>query len=979
LAGAADPRHVVLEPEQDRRARTPDLERDVIATSRALRGCSLVLAVAATVMIGRAVTLPSQSTFVDVIERMRGGDTAILDPTDPVRFQSVIDAPCGPFDDAIAVVGTGRPIGIHGTTKPVRLEIDGDHATFGLEVGPGKWGHHVTIPIVPSDQGCRVRASTVGDSKGAVLGLESGSRRETVVLDSGEGPFSVWYAVHGPRDVEVELQATLHELEAVSLAPAAIRLRRAGIGAAVTAVVVWMLSAAGSTRHDPRSRTSSGHTHRSRRSVRRARFSLRVIADDASTLRIGIVAVVATLCAIMATPHGDDGWVEGRVDLVARGSALLMDPYWRGVVQPQGELFERLLALLVPTQSLILLRAPNVIAVVLVWLLIERIAAGISRPRSAGGMMGLAMAVWLMAIPELVRTYRPEAGVALLLALVLVQHQSTVLHRATLAVSITVPAAAALALHQTGWVVVLAGIPLVLAASRTGVRSDGPRSQPWKLSSVDGTFLASAAGVAASLGIVLMLPTINVDTFRASVSTYNAYFGGRPPIAPLREYERIIAVVESGRVANFALGVGAPIIAGIMGVGAMRGRVAPKKRGLAIAASLSATGLLLTSSKWSHHVIVLAVVVAVAVLIIESDHPAVCEERWCPWTVGPYAATVLLFLASLSMIARTSGLNFQEPGFLWMPRTEFHLAGMARLFLAAGAGTALAPLLRGPVVQAFARHWDRRGGPAVDDDALGRSEQALLRARRAGVALLLLTGTGIAGATLMVVRLHGGWIPSVGDVVMPQRSTVPVAAYLVALYRILSPLLATIGFVVVTLISIGGPQLRIVAGESVAAWSAGRTARAVMTRSAWVAAVLSIAAVFVAPTWSVVAKDSSRSFASALLESESRGVGRCGLFDAADARTEEGETWHPGGAVIESVSPANRLLITCFERPRPVGGRWEVPTFLLDANPPTARWMVAGAPVACLMNPAITDVPGSRLCIYETIGQPARHGAGSTG
>lgn len=912
---------------------------------RGPRRAALVLAWLGVVVTAGAVLLPTPRSFADHRWVMSPGERILIDPTDPLRHEVVLDLPCAPSTGDLDVRSSttyfleraefaGRdPVPGAG----VVLEVHVRPGSVTVQTGPGATSDGTRISVATDNRGpdCRATVESRSTGRGAVVILRADPEERVLRLEPPDYPRIAGLEVIGDGDAEIVVEARLHRLESATPSVAAKSLRWAGASLASAAVVLWASSRRRSGPGDPASAPSASERER-------------WIAG--AGWRTAAVVAVALVSAGLVSPMNDDGWILARARVLAGGSEVLLDTSWRGVVQMQGAWYEGLLALLVPTTSLLVLRLLNVLAVIAVWVLIERIAVGLGHGRASRRTLLTAVAIWIVAVPDLVRTLRPEAMLALLLAIVLAQHGARDLHRRTLAVSVTLPAAAAVALHQAGWVVVLAGVPLVLAASLDREGVGGPpagtaQQQDRRGSSrPDVGFLAGAAAVGATLGVLVVLADLNVDVFLASTTQYNAYWAGRPSIAPLLEFERYRHILKNPSLPHHLFGFGGPIAALLLGAALVRRRLLTEDRVLAAAAACSTLGLLLTSSKWRWHVLPAAIVVIVAVLVLDASRPRPAggprpvRDRSLA-AVG--VATVLVLLAALPPTASATPyhawyLEWYPP----LPRVAIERVHLGVLVAFSLAATALLfeERLRGRVRgrhRARSVRWDPRWSSWIGIGAMGAA---------------VVTATV---PSVLVSALHRGALPAMADLVMPRRATVPLESYraaAIAAARVPTILLALIGLLAL----VHAVMRRDGRGVTAAVLRPGSMdAGLVLPATAVLLAALTVTSATLAPVSALLGGRPESSVGSAMLVAELRGDGLCGLLDAADPRTAADEPWVAAPSIVaEAHHSVFGLFLACLPQHRPVDGRWTPADVRLEWSAPREDPRTATeAVVACFANP----------------------------
>jgi len=132
----------------------------------------------------------------------------------------------------------------------------------------------------------------------------------------------------------------------------------------------------------------------------------------------------------------------------------------------------------------------------------------------------------------------------------------------------------------------------------------------------------------------------------------------------------------------------------------------------------------------------------------------------------------------------------------------------------------------------------------------------------------------------------------------------------------------------------------------------------------WVAASLTVVVAIAGPLTALVTGTSSRYFSSALLASELRGEGACGVLEAAEPRTIVDEPWVATDEVVATGGPTLLLLVSCLEPPRPQDGRWPAPDLILVAEHGYDADLDQGSAVACLANRELAGWSGIRFCFY---------------
>ncbi len=358
------------------------------------------------------------------------------------------------------------------------------------------------------------------------------------------------------------------------------------------------------------------------------------------TLSDALLLVVAITALFLVPPLSDDGWVltTGR----NYSSLGFFSNYFTASAAPQPQgfwwaLIEQLW-LRDPDTPLLVMRLPSLVLVLLAWWVFRRHLLDRVFPDNLRPVARAAAAVTLGAfILSWTPTLRPEPVVALLLVLqfILVLRYARSQSPSTLLLAGLV-AGLAFSLHQSGWVVVTAGIAMVAPLWRWW------RSSRNKLASV--FLVVSIAMLCAGLVVGLLMLHSNF----AVASWSNTAFS-REGVHDLmfKELERLDSFAGGQaplRVLCLAL-VGLAIVGFLVRV--------PRKPDSAATllgrvALWSLLGLLLTSSKWIWHVA--AVWPAVAALMGVAAVSLARDRGGATGAVALVGATAVLvtgFLASL--------------------------------------------------------------------------------------------------------------------------------------------------------------------------------------------------------------------------------------------------------------------------------------------------------------------------------------------
>lgn len=594
---------------------------------------------------------------------LQAGETVYVDPTQPNAYEMTIAVPC---PEAMAIMVTATPSLFmtrateHGSNA--RLTVDGASAHWGILDNNGQWTRHVSLDLTEQDS-CLVEASVVATVAGSTLALRAGDASRSLSLNLSETPAIATFEAVGDIELVVLVELDLNKIEVPSRQGNRYLGRRGALGALVVCLVFWFFSTPSGT---VVSRVPSSPWSTRRRTLRKQPKDRGPRRDRAPGLRIVSVAAVAVMSALLMSPVFDDGWILSRSLFQSSGPVSFLDTHWRGMIQVQGYFYEIILSWLSQSGSLILLRLPNLLATVISWKLIESIITRLDdRPSSA--RIYSAFFIFIAIVPVLVRTYRPEAIIIVLLLSVLRQHDNSFLLYRTLGLSVVVPASIAVALHQTGWVVVFAGLPLLFNLMTRGESATRFVNQLTTLRPLNARgylFIATAACAVVSVGLLSLFWHIDIQTFRNSAEIYNLYFGGRPAVAPHLEWERYVNVWTSGSLPLFVLSVLIPLAVAVLLFGLRQRHAGSSDRTLAAACATSSLGFLLTSSKWEHHVVVGGIVVVAAILLTHTRGDSVQAIR---------TRSQFEFLASMTLAVTTATFLTLR----WNPANPVHPSPVA--------------------------------------------------------------------------------------------------------------------------------------------------------------------------------------------------------------------------------------------------------------------------------------------------------------
>ena len=468
---------------------------------------------------------------------------------------------------------------------------------------------------------CKILATSSRRNGHHTISLQAGAESDSISIDrqTHVALDRIDFSTTRTTDV-LAVSATLFAVEESKHSPMTIRLRILAVLSATVAVVAYarLILRPGLGRRISTTALREG-LKRIRKQMRTS-SALRV----PELWRITTIAGVGIASPVFLGPVFDDGWILARAALRHSGTQPLMDPFWN-VVQVQGFALESLLAQGFRSSSYLIFFVPNVAAAVGAWILL---AAALRRIGLSSDDFAsrLGFVIYLMAVPSLTRTLRPEVVVVFLLTAVCLQATRLQLVKRSAGLSVSIPAALAIATHQTGWAVVLSGATvLTLAAfdltslpSRAGVAPVAPKAQ----------VAVTALGIYAALGLtstlILVFWPANPDVLLTAVDDYAILQGALPIVAPHLEWTRIVTAWRWGSVPHLLLSVVGPISTAMLLWRALR---SPKKlmgtrSRLSLAVSASGVGLLFTSSKWPHHALVYLVSVITFVAIGASQRPS---------------------------------------------------------------------------------------------------------------------------------------------------------------------------------------------------------------------------------------------------------------------------------------------------------------------------------------------------------------------
>lgn len=318
--------------------------------------------------------------------------------------------------------------------------------------------------------------------------------------------------------------------------------------------------------------------------VRRLRWTL---ADTAVILGVAASAVVAV-------PHYDDGWYLARSRLLVETgwslSTPLADPFWGGIPNVQGFLYESLLGLTVGQSSLILiLRLVPALLMVATWLLLAHRVLPRLLPKHGSG------AVWAAAGFFLIwslgwMTLRPEVLTAFLsVAMLSIFPKRHDPNGAFRVVALAALSALGLATHQSALVLV----PILLVAAVVMLFS---RAQSW----IDKV---SAFVLSGALAITMAFANQTLTLAREGLAAYTDLTGHAR--GPLDEWMRVGEILRIGSMAQrlyFLLGtIAIASLAIVLVRRLLYPRGTPGRDAMLLAVALMPVGLLFTSSKWGWH------------------------------------------------------------------------------------------------------------------------------------------------------------------------------------------------------------------------------------------------------------------------------------------------------------------------------------------------------------------------------------------
>lgn len=367
-------------------------------------------------------------------------------------------------------------------------------------------------------------------------------------------------------------------------------------------------------------------------------------------LRSASVGAVALLSALLIPPNHDDGWILERGRLLGEyGISQSIDPFVRGSVTAVGRLTESAVGRLATLESVLAVRAVSIAAVVLTWLLLEHL---FHRWRISEANRWVGLMLMLMVVPSVASSLRPEPVTGLLLVVILLLEPYRELHLRSMGLTLWIPSAIALSVHQTGWAV-------VVAALWVGARS------VWT-SPLRGAALTVglwAAGLVAGLAIVLH--SVPMPLFILSSQNHVEYLvasgasGKLSFVGFFNERARYLTLLDTftfyaGRIPHL-------VVAAFTAFGLVSHALLPRERSeraRAIWVALfAALGLAFTNSKWIVHLLALTPI-AVVVLVVVLQR--VDEVGGTVRRLRPMAAVLLGFIL-LHGAGQQGGSGLQIP------------------------------------------------------------------------------------------------------------------------------------------------------------------------------------------------------------------------------------------------------------------------------------------------------------------------------
>ncbi|MDQ1305165.1 MAG: arabinosyltransferase, partial [Actinomycetota bacterium] len=532
----------------------------------AVAACVALLAATAMALLpisGRTTTWTWAPTATDPTEtaiELSAGAPAEIDasiPCQTIRQRSATNS----ADLEILRFAGSRELGLWSTGPEIWVDSSGTRIA-GL-----------TQPLGDGD--CTVRLHYDGASDSVTLNAGRESRTSSVAVPESTVPGAVQPSfqidgVHIAKELREGSSVRILTRPATIAWPAWRWLLLLVIGAA--AVVVWRSS-----------RRLAGPTGPVVEGSRSARWTL----SDTG------VALAALVALFFVPSLSDDGWVL----TTARNYASLgfFSNYFTASAAPQPQGFWWTLI----QQSwlrhndipLLVLRLPSLLMVVGGWwvlrrFLIDRVTAPSAQAMARGVAAAVVAAFVLAWLPSL----RPEMVVSLLLVaqfLLILRIRNT--GRMSLLLAVGVVAAAAFAVHQSGWVVVTASLAVVPQLLRWWRESSNRLSL--------AVFLAATAGVTLALVVGLLMLFSNLSVFEWSSAAFTS------------EGAHDQSFNELLRIQNYAVGqvpirIFCLLLIGLsIGGFLVRRDRAPSSAAtvLGYAAVLACVGLLPTSSKWIWH------------------------------------------------------------------------------------------------------------------------------------------------------------------------------------------------------------------------------------------------------------------------------------------------------------------------------------------------------------------------------------------